>query len=88
MSPPLVVVHAFTVGNSECNTTPRVVGGGGSGCGGGSSWFRGLGRQPHTDACRRRLEGLMKEDAKVKNAKRRGEEFREKMKKKEELYKM
>ena len=24
------------------------------GCGGCSSWFRGLGRQPHTEACRRR----------------------------------
>ncbi len=27
------------------------------GCGGCSSWFRGLGRQPHTEACRERIEG-------------------------------
>ena len=33
------------------------------GCGGCSSWCRGLGRQPHNEACR----NSMKEDAKVKN---------------------
>ena len=41
------------------------------GCGGCSSWFRGLGRQPHTEQCRKRFEELMKDEAKVKNAKRR-----------------
>ena len=37
------------------------------GCGGCSSWFRGLGRQPHTEACRARFKEFMKNDAKVKN---------------------
>ena len=37
------------------------------GCGGCSSWFRGLGRQPHTEGCRRMFEGLLKETAKYKN---------------------
>ena len=31
------------------------------GCGGCSSWFKGLARQPHTEACRQRFRGLMKE---------------------------
>ena len=35
------------------------------GCGGCSSWFRGLARQPHNEACRERFRNLMKEDAKV-----------------------
>ena len=52
------------------------------GCAGCSSWFRGLGRQPHTDACRRRFGELMKEDARVKNAKKRKEDFDEKTAKK------
>ena len=51
------------------------------GCGGCSSWFRGLGRQPHTEECRKRFEILMKDEAKVKNAKRRMEEYEEKQKK-------
>ena len=29
------------------------------GCAGCSSWFRGLGRQPHTKACRERFRTLM-----------------------------
>ncbi len=36
------------------------------GCGGCSSFFRGLSRQPHTEACRDRFRQLMKDDAKVK----------------------
>ena len=49
------------------------------GCPGCSSWFRGLGRQPHTDKCQSRFEELMKEDARVKNARKRKEEFEEKV---------
>lgn len=43
-----------------------------------SSWFRGLARQPHTESCRRRFGELIKDDARVKNAKKRKEEFEEK----------
>ena len=56
------------------------------GCGGCSSWFRGLGRQPHTEECRKRFENLMKDEAKVKNAKRRMEEYEEKQKKARSAY--
>ena len=45
------------------------------GCGGCSSWFRGLGRQPHTEECRKRFKALMKDDARVKNAETRKAEF-------------
>ena len=48
------------------------------GCGGCSSWFRGLGRQPHTEACRERFRELMREEAKVKLAQSRRQEFEEK----------
>ena len=37
------------------------------GCGGCSSWFRGLGRQPHTEQCRERFRGLMEGDAGLRN---------------------
>ncbi len=40
-------------------------------CPGCSSWFRGIGRQPHTAECRARFAELMKEDAKFKNAEKR-----------------
>jgi hypothetical protein len=49
------------------------------GCGGCSSIWRGLGRQPHTEACRERLRGLMKDGAKVKNTEARKKEFEEKV---------
>ena len=49
------------------------------GCPGCSSWFRGLGRQPHTEKCRSRFGEMMKEDARVKNARKRKEEFEEKL---------
>ena len=49
------------------------------GCAGCSSWFRGLGRQPHSVECRARFAELMKEDAKFKNAEVRKREFNEKM---------
>ena len=49
------------------------------GCGGCSSWFRGLGRQPHTEACRNRFRELMKNDAKVKNNEVRRNEFEKRM---------
>jgi hypothetical protein len=47
------------------------------GCGGCNSWHRGLGRQAHTDACRERFRGLMKDEARVKNAEERKKEFEE-----------
>ena len=58
------------------------------GCAGCNSWFRGLGRAPHTEACRERFRVLLKDDAKVKNAEARKREFEEReadrKKKKEE----
>ena len=58
------------------------------GCGGCSSVFRGLARQPHNDVCRERLRGILKEGAKVKNAEGRRKDFEdkelEKKRKKEE----
>ena len=49
------------------------------GCGGCSSFYRGLGRQPHSEACRSRLRGLMREEAKVKNTEVRKKEFEERV---------
>ena len=37
------------------------------GCGGCSSWFRGLARQPHNEKCRARFRELLKEEARVRN---------------------
>ena len=45
------------------------------GCGGCSSWHRGLGRQPHNEKCRERFRELMREEARVKNAEARRREF-------------
>ena len=47
------------------------------GCAGCSSWFRGLGRQPHTEACRERFRGLMQDEARVQLAKTKRQEFEE-----------
>ena len=47
------------------------------GCGGCNSWHRGLGRQPHTEACRARFKELMKDEARVQNAEERKKEFEE-----------
>ena len=44
-----------------------------------------MGRQPHTEKCRNRFEVLMKDEAKVKNAKRRMEEFEESRKRRKVL---
>ena len=52
------------------------------GCGGCSSWFKGLGRQPHTEKCRERFKELMRGEAKVRNAEKRKREFEERMTKK------
>jgi hypothetical protein len=49
------------------------------GCAGCSSWFRGLGRQPHSVECRARFEKLLKDDARFQNAMRRKEEYDEKV---------
>ena len=35
------------------------------GCAGCSSWFRGLGRQPRSEACRERFRDLLRDDARV-----------------------
>jgi len=47
------------------------------GCGGCNSWHRGLGRQPHNEACRARFKELMKDEARVQNAEERKKEFEE-----------
>ena len=47
------------------------------GCAGCSSWFRGLGRQPHSEACRERFRGLMHAEAKVQHAAVKRKEFEE-----------
>ena len=47
------------------------------GCGGCSSWYRGLGRQPHTKECRKRFEGILKETQKYKNWEARRDEWLE-----------
>ena len=47
------------------------------GCGGCTSWFKGVGRQGHTEACGDRFRGL-KEEARVKSAAGRKKEFEEK----------
>ena len=47
------------------------------GCGGCNSWFRGLGRAPHTPECRESCRKLLKDDAKVKNAEAKKREFEE-----------
>ena len=54
------------------------------GCAGCSSWFRGLGRQPHTLECRARFAEVLKEDAKYRNAERKRIEFENKVREKEE----
>jgi hypothetical protein len=52
------------------------------GCAGCSSWFRGLGRQPHSEECRARFEKLLKDDARFQNAQRRRQEFEQKVQEK------
>ena len=54
------------------------------GCAGCSSWFRGLGRQPHNPQCRAPFEGLMAGQARFENAERRKREYEEKIKEKAE----
>ena len=46
------------------------------GCSGCVSWFRGLARQPHTQACRERFETAMKGEAKVAMAEEKQREFK------------
>ena len=52
------------------------------GCGGCSSWFRGLSRQPHTPECRRRFADLIGDEARFHNAEKRKQEYEEKMRRK------
>ena len=54
------------------------------GCASCSSWFRGLGRQPHTTECRARFAEVLKEDAKYRNAERKRVEFENKVKEKDD----
>ena len=54
------------------------------GCGGCSSWYRGLGKQEHTEKCRARFRELLKDDIKVKNAEARKREFEEREERREE----
>ena len=46
------------------------------GCAGCSSWFRGMARQAHTTACRKRFQEAMKTEAKVLRSKEQEEEFK------------
>ena len=48
------------------------------GCGGCSSWHRGLARQPHTEECRKRFQDLLKGEARVINARERKADFEQK----------
>ena len=48
------------------------------GCGGCSSWFRGLARQPRSEACRNRFKDLVRDDARMKNQQQRKRDFEEK----------
>ena len=50
------------------------------GCGGCSSWFRGLGRQPHTSGCREKIREAMKKEARAKLAEQKKEEFEQRVK--------
>jgi hypothetical protein len=52
------------------------------GCAGCSSWFRGLGRQPHSTSCRERFAEVMKDEARYKNSEARKSEFEDKMERK------
>ena len=45
------------------------------GCGGCSSWSRGLARQPHTEGCRNRFKVILKDAARVVNAEERKKDF-------------
>ena len=58
------------------------------GCGGCASWFRGLGKQPHTAACRERFRALLADEARVQFAAQKRKDFddaqAEKRRKKEE----
>ena len=58
------------------------------GCPGCSSWFRGLGRQPHSAACRERFRALLADDERVRSATAKRVEFEtqeeDKRRKKEE----
>ena len=47
---------------------------GGGGC---SSLVRGMGRQPHSEPCRNRFKGLLRDGAKVKHHEIRRKEFEE-----------
>ena len=48
------------------------------GCGGCSSVFRGLARQPHNEQCRARRREVFKEGAEVRNAEESKQEFEKK----------
>ena len=47
------------------------------GCPGCDSWFKGVGRRPHTDVCRQRFRDLMQGEAKVVASEARRAEFAE-----------
>ena len=44
-------------------------------CGGCSSWFKGLGRQEHSEACKARFRELLKDEQKMRNYEERLKEF-------------
>ena len=47
------------------------------GCPGCGSWFRGVGKQPHTAECRKRFRKLMSDDARVQLANLKRQRFAE-----------
>ena len=47
------------------------------GCPGCGSWFRGVGKQPHTAECRERFRKLMSDDARVQMANQKRQRFAE-----------
>ena len=47
------------------------------GCPGCGSWFRGVGKQPHTAECRERFRKLMSDDARVQLANQKRQRFAE-----------
>ena len=52
------------------------------GCGGCSSWFKGLGRQPHSKRCRERFEAILKDEARVKHSQERKRKYEEEIEEK------
>ncbi len=55
------------------------------GCGGCNTWFRGLSRQPHSEACRERFAVLLQDNERFINAAERKKEFEKRQLEKQDL---